>query len=116
MSPRLHSRLPRRFHRIWSASAVSALGDGVYFAALPLLALSMTRNPILLGALEACALLPWLCFGMIGGALVDRWDRRRTMVIADLCRFALLMALTALVAAGAADIYVLFATAFLLGI
>ena len=116
MSPRLHSRLPRRFQRIWSASAVSALGDGIYFAALPLLALSMTRNPILLGALEACALLPWLCFGMIGGALVDRWDRRRTMVIADLCRFALLMALTALVAAGAADIYVLFATAFLLGI
>jgi MFS family permease len=114
MSSRLS--LPGRFHRIWSASAVSALGDGIYLAALPLLALSLTRNPIMLGALEACALLPWLCFGMIGGALVDRWDRRRTMVVADMCRFVLLMAVTVLVSAGAADIYVLFAAAFLLGI
>ena len=108
--------LPKRFYRIWTASAVSALGDGVYFAALPLLALTMTHNPILLGAMEACALSPWLFFGPIGGALVDRWDRRRTMVIADLSRFSLLVLVTALVAAGAANIYLLFVIAFLLGI
>ena len=109
-------KLPSRFYRIWTASAVSAMGDGVYFAALPLLALTMTRNPILFGAMEACALLPWLFFGMVGGALVDRWDRRRTMVIADMCRFSLLVLVTALIAAGAADIYLLFAIVFLLGI
>ena len=109
-------KLPSRFHRIWTASAVSALGDGVYFAAVPLLALTMTHSPILFGAMEACALLPWLFFGMIGGALVDRWDRRRTMVIADLCRFSLLVLVTALIAAGAADIYLLFGVVFLLGI
>ena len=109
-------KLPARFHRIWTASAVSALGDGVYFAALPLLALTMTNSPILLGAMEACALLPWLLFGMVGGALVDRWDRRRTMVIADLCRFLVLVLVTGLIAAGSADIYLLFAVVFLLGI
>lgn len=109
-------KLPSRFHRIWTASLVSSLGDGIYFAAIPLLALTMTHNPVLLGAMEACALLPWLFFGMLGGALVDRWDRRRTMVIADLCRFSLLAAVTLLVAAGAADIYFLFAVVFLLGI
>ena len=109
-------KLPSRFHRIWTASAVSALGDGVYFAAVPLLALTMTGNPVLLGAMEACALLPWLCFGMVGGALVDRWDRRRTMVIADLCRFSLLALVTLLIAAGTADIYLLFVAVFLLGI
>ena len=109
-------KLPSRFRRVWTASAVSALGDGIYFAALPLLALTMTHNPVLLGAMEACALLPWLFFGMVGGALVDRWDRRRTMVIADLCRFSLLALVTLLVAAGDADIYVLFAIVFLLGI
>ncbi|NUP52272.1 MAG: MFS transporter [Catenulispora sp.] len=107
--------MPQRFYRIWTASAVSALGDGIYFAALPLLALTLTHNPVLLGAMEACALLPWLCFGMVGGALVDRWDRRRTMVIADLFRFSLLVLLTVLVTSGAADIYLLFAAAFLLG-
>ena len=109
-------KLPKTFSRIWSASAVSALGDGIYLSALPLLAMSLTHNPVLLGAMEACALLPWLCFGLIGGARVDRWDRRRTMWVADLCRFVLLVAVAALVAAGAVDIYFLFAVAFLLGI
>ena len=109
-------KLPARFYRIWTASAVSALGDGVYFAAVPLLALTMTNSPILLGAMEACSLLPWLFFGMIGGALVDRWDRRRTMVVADMCRFLLLVLVTALIAAGAANIYLLFVVVFLLGI
>ncbi|MFB8183149.1 MFS transporter [Streptomyces sp. NPDC055966] len=111
----LASRMPQRFYRIWTASAVSALGDGIYFAALPLLALTLTHNPILLGTMEACALLPWLCFGMVGGALVDRWDRRRTMVVADLFRFSLLVLVTVLVTSGTADIYLLFAAAFLLG-
>ncbi|WP_194893953.1 MFS transporter [Catenulispora pinisilvae] len=110
------SKLPAQFHRIWTASAVSSIGDGIYFAALPLLALTMTHNTVLLGTLEACAMLPWLCFGMLGGALVDRLDRRRTMVAADLCRFLLLALVTALVTAGAADLYLLFAAAFLLGI
>jgi MFS family permease len=108
--------LPATFHRIWAASGVSALGDGIYLSALPLLALTMTHNPVVLGAMEACALLPWLFFGLLGGALVDRWDRRRIMWLADLFRFALLAGVTGLVTAGAADVYLLFAVAFLLGI
>ena len=76
----------------------------------------MTHNPVVLGAMEACALLPWLLFGLLGGALVDRWDRRRIMWLADLFRFALLAGVTGLVMAGAADVYLLFAVAFLLGI
>jgi MFS family permease len=76
----------------------------------------MTHNPVVLGAMEACALLPWLFFGLLGGALVDRWDRRRIMWLADLFRFALLAGVTGLVTAGAADVYLLFAVAFLLGI
>jgi MFS family permease len=108
--------LPATFHRIWAAGGVSALGDGIYLSALPLLAFTMTHNPVVLGAMEACALLPWLFFGLIGGALVDRWDRRRTMRLADLFRFALLAGVTGLVTAGAADVYLLFAVAFLLGI
>ena len=78
--------LPGAFHRIWAASAVSSLGDGVYYSALPLLALTLTYNSVIFGAMEAVTLLPWLLFGLIGGALVDRWDRRRTMVVADLTR------------------------------
>ena len=104
--------LPATFHRIWAAGGVSGLGDCIYLSALPLLALTMTYDPVILGAMEACALLPWLFFGLIGGALVDRWDRRRTMRLADLFRFALLAGVTGLITAGAADIYLLFAVAF----
>ena len=107
--------MPQRFYRIWTASTASALGDGIYFAAFPLLALDYTHDPVLLGVLEACALLPWLFFGLIGGALVDRWDRRRTMVTTDLLRFSLLAVVTVLVLTDHANIYLLFATAFLLG-
>ncbi|MBW1598382.1 MFS transporter [Streptomyces sp. JJ38] len=108
--------MPAAFHRVWAAAAVSSLGDGVYYAALPLLALTLTRDPTIFGIMEAVTLLPWLLFGLIGGALVDRWDRRRTMIIADLCRFALLvLALFALVG-GFLNIGVLIAIGFLLGV
>jgi MFS family permease len=66
--------------------------------------------------MEAITLLPWLLFGLIGGALVDRWDRRRTMVIADLCRCALLVLATVAVAGGFLNIPVLITIGFLLGI
>ena len=66
--------------------------------------------------MEAVTLLPWLLFGLIGGALVDRWDRRRTMVIADLCRGALLVGAAAAVAAGLLNIALLITIGFLLGI
>ncbi|SEG79910.1 Predicted arabinose efflux permease, MFS family [Actinacidiphila yanglinensis] len=108
--------LPGTFQRIWAASAVSSLGDGIYYSALPLLALTLTRNPVIFGVMEAVTLLPWLLFGLIGGALVDRWDRRRTMAIADLCRGALLVIATIAVAGGVLDIGVLIAVGFLLGI
>ena len=109
-------RLPGAFHRVLAAAAVSSLGDGVYGSALPLLALTLTRNPAIFGVMEAVTLLPWLLFGLIGGALVDRWDRRRTMVITDLCRFALLALATAAIAGGVVDIGVLIAIGFLLGV
>jgi MFS family permease len=108
--------LPGAFHRVWAAAAVSSLGDGVYGSALPLLALTVTRSPVVFGAMEAVTLLPWLLFGLIGGALVDRWDRRGTMVITDLCRFALLALATAAIAGGFVDIGVLIAIGFLLGV
>ena len=110
------AELPRAFHRIWAASAVSSLGDGVYYSALPLLALTLTHDSTVFGMMEAVTLLPWLLFGLIGGALVDRWDRRRTMVVADLCRCALLVAATAAVADGLLNITVLIVIGFLLGI
>ena len=92
------TKLPTGFGRLWTAQSVSSLGDGVTQAALPLLALTLTRNPLALAVITAAGTLPWLLFGVLGGALVDRWDRRRTMWVTDTAR-ALLLAIPAVAAA-----------------
>ncbi|MDQ0381653.1 MFS transporter [Amycolatopsis thermophila] len=82
--------LPTGFGRLWTAQTISSLGDGVTHAALPLLALTLTREPMPLAVVTAAGTLPWLLFGVLGGALVDRWDRRRTTWVADAARAVLL--------------------------
>ena len=78
--------MPTGFGQLWTAQAVSSLGDGVMYAALPLLALTLTRDPMVLAVVTATGTLPWLLFGVLGGALADRWDRRHTMWVADAAR------------------------------
>jgi hypothetical protein len=51
------------FARLWGASAVSNLGDGVYATALPLLAASLTRDPLLVSVVS----LPSGCRGCCSG-------------------------------------------------
>ncbi|NEC10399.1 MFS transporter [Streptomyces sp. SID7909] len=109
--------MPTGFGRLWTAQTVSSLGDGVTHAALPLIALTLTRDPMALAVVTASGTLPWLFFGVLGGALVDRWDRRRTMWVADTVR-AVLLAIPAAAAAGLdlLSIPLLAAVAFLLGL
>ncbi|RAJ45452.1 putative MFS family arabinose efflux permease [Kitasatospora sp. SolWspMP-SS2h] len=109
-------KLPPGFGRLWTAQTVSSLGDGVMHAALPLLALTLTRDPLALAVVTAAGTLPWLLLGVLGGALVDRWDRRRTMGIADAARAALLAVAAAAAALGLLSVPLLAAVAFLLGV
>lgn len=108
--------LPKAFRRVWAAASVSSFGDGVYLTALPLLAASLTRDPLLLSVISAAALLPWLLFGLVGGALVDRWDRRNTMYLTDAARALLLLGAMVGAATGWLSVPLLIALAFLLGI
>jgi MFS family permease len=112
---RITGGLPPAFSRLWAASGVSGLGDGVYMAALPLLAASLTHDPFTLSVVAATALLPWLMFGLLGGALVDRLDRRRTMFTVDAVRAVLLALPVAAAALGVLSIPLLIGVAFLLG-
>jgi MFS family permease len=114
--PKSKTNLPRSFHRIWAASAVSSLGDGIYGTALPLLAFSLTRSPLVLSLVTAAEVVPWVLFGLLGGTLVDRWDRRTTMWIADLCRATVLAVAIAGAAAGFLNFPLLIGLAFLLGV
>jgi MFS family permease len=103
------------FAKLWGATAVSNVGDGVYATALPLLAASLTRDPLLVSLVSFAEWLPWLLFGLLSGALLDRWDRRRVMWTVDAARFAIVGGLAVAVLMDRASIALLAAVGFLLG-
>ena len=109
------ARLGSRFQRLWTASTISNLGDGVSVTALPLLAASLTRDPFLVSLLHFAQFAPWLFFSLVSGALVDRWDRRHVMWRVDLFRAAVIGALGLMVATDRASLTLLFVAAFMLG-
>ncbi|MEU3182694.1 MFS transporter [Streptomyces sp. NPDC006923] len=102
------------FGRLWSAAVVSRFGDALRTAAVPLLAASLTDDPLLIASVTACGYLPWLLFGLLGGAVADRVDQRRAMWGVDLARAALMAAFAAAVGLGHASIALLLALAFVL--
>ncbi|HEX2498038.1 MAG TPA: MFS transporter, partial [Actinomycetes bacterium] len=83
----------QNFRRLWAGQASSMLGDQVSFIALPLVGvLALDASPAQMGYLAAAGLIPNLLFALHAGALVDRFGRRRQiMVAADFGRAALLM-------------------------
>jgi MFS family permease len=82
-------RLGANFHKLFSASIVSNLGDGMGLVAYPWLASAVTRNPVLVALVFVAQRLPWLVFTLPAGVITDRVDRRRATVLMDVCRGAL---------------------------
>ena len=87
----------RNFRLLFSASAVSNLGDGVSALAVPWLATLITRDPMLIAAVAFATRLPWLLFSIPAGVWTDRVDRRRLMVQADLFRMLLTFGIVAMI-------------------
>jgi len=102
------------FGRLWSAAVISRFGDALRGAALPLLAVSLTDRPLLIASVTACGYLPWIVFGLLGGAVADRVDQRRAMWTVDTARGLLVAAFAAAVALGHASILLLIVLAFAL--
>jgi MFS family permease len=94
---------------------VSNVGDGVALAAGPLLLASLTSDPALVAAAMFVQQLPWLLFALPAGVYVDRLDRRRVVVLANLVRAAVVAGLAAAVAAGVATVAVVYAALFVVG-
>jgi MFS family permease len=97
------------------ASGFANLADGVLWVALPLLAVRLTRSPLLIAGVTVAARLPWL-LAPVAGAFADRLDRRQSMVRVNLVRFVLLGGLALAVAGDVATILMLYAVAVLLGV
>jgi len=78
--------LGRSYWKLWMATAISNLGDGVSMVAYPWLASAVTRSPILIAAAGFASRLPWLIFTLHAGVLTDRFDRRKLIVGMDFLR------------------------------
>jgi MFS family permease len=113
-SPR--APLPAAYWRLWTASAVSNLGDGIFLVALPLLAARLTRSEIQISIVAAAASLPWLLLSLPIGTLIDRSDRRRVLIVADTVRVGLIAVLAVAAATERAEIWMLWIVALGLGI
>ncbi|MFZ9043497.1 MAG: MFS transporter [Candidatus Nanopelagicaceae bacterium] len=104
------------FSLIWSASLITNLVDGVLRLAPLLLAVSLTEDPILIGALTALGLLPWLFFAIPIGAIVDRVDRRKALVLGNSLRAAIALFIAFAVSQGFINIWLLLISVFFFGI
>ncbi|OKH99149.1 hypothetical protein A6A06_26610 [Streptomyces sp. CB02923] len=104
------------YRALLQSSAVSALGDGVRFAALPLLAVALLDSPFQVTVLTAAGTASWLLVALPAGVYVDRLDRQRVMVFADLLRSLVLLGAIVLLLAGHLTFWPLVTLAFLLGV
>ncbi|HEU0027406.1 MAG TPA: MFS transporter [Ktedonobacterales bacterium] len=76
----------RDYLLLWSGQALSDIGGAVSELAFPLLVLAVTHSAAQAGFVEALRALPALFMTLPAGALVDRWDRRRIMLVCDSVR------------------------------
>lgn len=105
----------RGFLLLWLGQTISWIGDSFYFIALLWLVIDLTGSRSLLGVVAAARTLPSL-LGFASGALVDRWDRRRIMILSDISRAALVGLVPLLQWAGLLQPWHLPVIAFALGL
>jgi MFS family permease len=103
------------YWRVWWANAISSTGDGAFVAALPLLAVTITRDPRLVSVVTAATFLPWMVLSLPAGAIVDRYDRATLMWSAQLVQAAVVALLAVAVVFRQANIEVLALGGLLLG-
>lgn len=101
----------RNFGLLWFAGLISVVGDWVLIATLPFFLYTLTGSALATSGLLIAYTLPGLLFGSIAGVFVDRWDRRRTMLTANLLRAPLILML--IIVRSPDTIWVVYVVAFL---
>jgi MFS family permease len=93
----MSKKLGSSYWRLWSATAISNLGDGISGVAYPWVASAVTRSPLLIAAAGFASRLPWLIFTLHAGVITDRFDRRKLIVAMDAIRGVLTLIVGAIV-------------------
>jgi MFS family permease len=104
----------RDFGFLWSGQAISTFGNFFLFLALPIMTYNITGSMTTLGITISLQALPAIIAGPFAGALADRWDRKKTMIISDLIRALLLVPI--IFVNDSSLLYVIFAVSFFLSL
>ncbi len=106
-------RLSGDFWKFWTGQTISNLGSSITLFALPLLVYKLTGSALNLGISTAANMLPYLLFGLVLGAVMDRVNRKRMMILADFGRAAVVASIPAAFALGILSVYWIYAVGFL---
>lgn len=110
------TRLERSFRWLWASAGSATFADGIYQVALPIAALRLGGGPAAVAVVYTAARLPWALVALHSGVLVDRFDRRKLMVIANIVRTLMLLAGVIVVTTFMGGIAALAVVALVLGI
>lgn len=78
---------------LWTGGLISTIGDWLLIIAIPFYVFQVTGSTLATGSMYIVQMAPGLVLGSLAGVFVDRWDRRRTMIVVDLVRAILLLPL-----------------------
>lgn len=106
----------RNFTLLWAGKIVSQLGDKFYAIALAWWVLLETSSPSAMGFFLFVSVFPGVVLGLFAGALVDRWKRRNIVIVTDLIRGSLVLAVSCLAWRDALEVWHVFAVAFCLSL
>jgi DHA3 family macrolide efflux protein-like MFS transporter len=102
----------RSFMALWLGQTISFIGGYFYWLAIPIMVERLTGSSLLVGLSFIASALPMLVLGPVAGVFVDRWDRRRTMIVADVLRG--LLVLPCLVVHNPEQVWIYYVVAFLM--
>ena len=88
------------YRKLWIGQMVSVVGDKLNQIAMGFMVYKVTGSMLQMGIMLGVTVLPAALFGLFAGAYVDRWDRRKTMVIADVVRAGLVLTIPWAIATG----------------
>jgi MFS family permease len=102
----------RGFVALWLGQTISFIGDYFYWLAVPIMVEKLTGSALQVGLSVIASALPMLLLGPVAGVFVDRWDRKRTMIVADVLRS--LLVLLCLTVRSPEQVWVYYVAAFLM--
>ncbi|MEK3869927.1 MULTISPECIES: MFS transporter [unclassified Paenibacillus] len=109
-------QLPFSYLRFLIGMFISRVGDSLFTFAIPWISYKLTQSSIVMGSMYAVSVLPIVLFGPVVGSMVDRWERKKLMILTDILRALLVALIPVLHFMGLLQIWHLYAISFVLTI